>query len=141
MYSPSRYFMKQLKDLDPKLGCFYNKNIHKFIITFQRVTGEPVPIMQVKTEDDGFRFPDNRDIIKLHESDTQRVPMHERLNIVSKYMYDYREKKRAESKENLRLMTIDDKKQLRKAVGRLHSPKFDSSIFRKIKNKPKGKVF
>lgn len=141
MYSPSRYFMKQLKDLDPKLGCFYNQNIEKFIITFQRATGEPVPIMQVKAEDEGFRFPDNRDILMLKEADCTRVSMHDRLNIASKYMEDYRNKKRAESKENLRLMTIDDRKQLRKAVGRLHSPKYDSSVFRKPKFKSKGKVF
>lgn len=141
MYKPSRYFMKQLKQLDPKLDCYYNKNAERFIITYQRATGEPVPILQVKTEDYKFRFPDKRDIDKLCEGDCLRVSMKERLDRASRYMTEYREKKRAEAKENIRLMTVDDRKILRRAVGRLHNPKFDSSMFRKIIHKPKGKVF
>jgi len=141
MYKPDRHFMKQLKDLDPKLGCEFNHNTQRFNITYKRATGLPVPIVQVKTEDEKFRRPDQREIKLLCESDTHRVSMNERLNKASKYMSDYREQKEREARENLRLMTIDDKRQLRRAFGRLHGPKYDGSIFNKATPKPKGKVF
>lgn len=141
MYNPDHAFMKQLKRLDPKLGCEYNRDTERFNITYKRAIGEAVPIMQVKTDGGGFRQPDQRDINKLNESDTHRVSMKERLDKSSKYMYDYREKKRQEAKENIRLMTIDDKRQLRRAFGRDLSPKHNSSTFRKILPKSKGQVF
>ena len=141
MYKPSVSFMKKLKVLDPKLDCYFNSNAERFVITYQRATGEPVPIIQVRTEDDNFRFPDQRDIDKLCEGDCLRVSMKDRLNRASKYMQEYREKARANAKENLRLMTIDDSKILRKGLGRLISPKSNSSIFRRILPKAKGKVF
>ena len=141
MYHPDRYFMKKLKGLDPKLGCEYNQNTHRFNITYKRVTGLPVPILQVKTEDGSFRFPDQREINKLHESDTQRVSMDEQLKRASKYMSDYREKAERDARENIRLMTKDDKLQLRKAIGRAAEPKADHSIFNKPTYKPKGEVF
>jgi len=141
MYKPNVFFMKQLKDLDKNLGCIFNSTIERFIVTYKRSVGIPVPIMRIESDDGSFRQPDQRDINKLVESDTQRVSMDERLKISSKYMYDYREKKQMEAKENIRLMTIDDRKQLRRAVGRLYGPKVDASIFRKIIHKPRGKVF
>lgn len=141
MYHPDRYFMKKLKKLDPNLGCEYNRNAKRFNITYKRATGLPVPIIQVKREDGGFRHPDQREINKLHESDTQRISLDDQLKRSSKYMQEYREKKAAEARENLRLMTIDDRKQLRRAVGKLHGPKYDASIFNKVTPKPKGKVF
>lgn len=141
MYLPNRYFMKQLKALDSKLGCEFNRDTQRFNITYKRATGLPVPIMQVNSESGGFRQPDQREINKLHESDTQRVPMKDQLQRASKYMQDYREKKKREARENIRLMTKDDKLQLRKAIGRAAEPKADHSIFNKPTYKPKGKVF
>ena len=141
MYKPDQFFMKKLKGLDPKLGCEYNKDFHRFNITYKRATGIPVPIMQVKTESGEFRHPDQREINVLHESDTQRVSMKDRLNKASKYMQDYRDKKKMEARENLRLITKDDKLQLRSGLGRAAGPKVDQSIFQKPVHKPKGKVF
>lgn len=141
MYVPDHVFMKRLKSLDPKLGCKYNRDTQRFNITYKRATGQPVPIMQVNSDTGGFRQPDQREINKLHESDTQRVPMNEQLQKASKYMQDYRAKKEKEARENIRLMTKDDKLQLRKAIGRAAEPKADHSIFNKPTYKPKGKVF
>ena len=141
MHKPDRYFMKRLKQLDPKLGCEFNRNTERFNITYKRATGLPVPIIQVKTESGDFRQPDQRELDTLGESDLNRVSMKDRLNKASKYMFDYREKKQKEARENIKLMTQDDKRQLRRAFGRLHSPKYDSSVFKKPVYKPKGQVF
>jgi len=141
MYKPSIFFMKQLKELDPKLGCEFNNNIGKFLITYKRVTGLPVPIIRVEREDGEFRYPDQREINALHESDTQRVSMKDRLDKASKYVIDYRINKQDEARENIRLMTRDDRLQLRRAIGRAAEPKADHSIFRRIIPKPKGMVF
>jgi len=141
MYKADRFFMKQLKDLDPRLGCHYNSDIHRFVIAYERLsTDEPVPIIVV-SKDEGFRYPDRREINILHESDQQRVSMKEQLERSAKYMEDYRNRARIASRENLRLMTIDDRRQLRRAVGKLHGPKVDASMFRKIIHKPRGQVF
>lgn len=141
MYEPDKFFMKQLKDLDKNLGCTFNHNAGKFVITYKRATGQPVPLMQVVSESGGFRQPDRREIEKLKESDTHRVSMKERLNIASRYMQEYRENKEREARENIRYMTLDDKLQLRSAIGRCEGPKCDSSIFPKITPKSKGKIF
>jgi len=141
MLKPNAFFMKKLKTLDKNLDCFFNTRINRFIVTYKRVIGTAVPIMEVATDDGECRMPDQRDIDRLIESDTRRRNPEEHLKAVSKYMYDYREKKRAEATENIRLMTIDDRKQLRRAVGRLEGPKVNASTFRRIVHKPRGQVF
>jgi len=141
MYKPDRFFMKQLKQLDERLDCYYNNSIGKFLITYKRSTGQPVPIIRVETEDGGFRYPDRREINTLHESDNQRVSMRDRLDKNTKYMLEYRDKKDKEARDNLRFMTLDDKLQLRSSLGRLAGPKVDQSIFRKVTPKARGRVF
>lgn len=139
-YKPSRHFMQRLKVLDPKLDCEFNRNSERFVITFKRVTGPPVILFPCLTEDGGFRFPDQRDFDVLGESDCERVSMRERLNESSKYMQDYRDKKTADAKDNIRHMTLDNKRQLKKAMGALIGGKNNSS-FRRVEHKPRGQVF
>lgn len=141
MYKPDRYFMRRLQELDKNLGCEYNQNTERFNVTFKRATGQPVPIIQVNSEDGGFRQPDQRELSILGESDLARVDMKDRLNKASKYMFDYREKKEREARDNIRNLTKDGKHQLKRAVGRIVSGKCNTSTFRKIEDKPKGKVF
>lgn len=141
MYKPERHFMRRLQELDKNLGCEFNRNTQRFNVTFKRATGQPVPIIQVNSENGGFRQPDQRELNILGESDLQRIGMKDRLNKASKYMFDYREKKAKEAKLNLKDMTKDGKHQLKRAVGRIVSGKCNTSTFRKIEDKPKGKVF
>ena len=58
-------FMRQLKSLDPRLGCHQSGN--GFTITYRRGNGTRVNIMRV----DG-REPDNRDLNKIRASDIRR---------------------------------------------------------------------
>ena len=141
MYNPDSGFIKELKKLDSNLGCEYNMDTGRFNITFKRATGLAVPIIQVKTEDGGFRYPDRRELNVLGESDLARVSMRDRLNKSTKYMQDYREKKAKEAKDNLRNMTKDGKRQLYNAFSRASGASKGNSTFRRINQKPKGEVF
>jgi hypothetical protein len=140
MYSPDRLFLQDLKQLDPKLGCYYETNHRHFVITYERAYGGKVPIMLVEDENQGFRQPDQRDIEKLKEFDTHRVSMKERLQHTALYMERVRENKRREARENIRDMTKDDKHQLASKFAKLTGGKHNS-VFRRINLKPRGEVF
>ena len=140
MQLPDRHFMKKLKNLDPKLGCEFNRNTEKFNITFDRVGRPAVVLFPVKSESGGFRQPDQRELTVLGESDLERVGMRDRLNKTSKYMADYRDKQAVDAKNNIRDMTKDGKIQLMNAIGRAGGGKHNST-FRRVKPKTKGKVF
>lgn len=138
MYSPDRVFMKDLRRLDPKLGCHYETNHHHFVITYKRPIGEKVPVMMVKGENDGFRQPDRREIEALKASDTLRIPMEARLKAAASYMETAREKERRKAKENIRDHTKDDKLQLAPKFARLTNEGKFNSTFRRIEPKSKG---
>lgn len=139
MYNPDRLFMEDLKALDPRLGCYYERNHHHFVITYKRPIGDDVPIMVVEDEAGGFRQPDQRDILKLQEFDTHRVSMKERLEHSALYMERVREKKRKEVREEIRNRTKDDRRQLAPKIARLDGGKHNST-FRRINLKRRGKT-
>jgi len=138
MYSPDRVFLNDLKKLDPNLGCYYENDHHHFVITYRRAVGEKVPIMLVKDENDGFRFPDQRDIIKLAESDTHRVDAMAQIKAAAAYMEKAREKERKKARDDIRNMTKDNKLQLAPKIARLDGGKHNST-FRRINLKKRGK--
>lgn len=138
MYTPDRGFMRKLKELDPHLGCHYETGHQHFVITYRRAIGTPVPILLIEGPGGGFRHPDDRDIAKLQEGDTHRVPVRDRLAIVSKYMEDDRERRRAAFKDDIRNRTKDDKIQLSKALGRLTNVSKNNYQHRRIDLKPRG---
>jgi hypothetical protein len=142
MYSPDCGFVKKLKALDPNLDCRFMPSHAHFVITYRRAVGEPVPVLLIESEDGGFRRPDDRDIRKLQEGDTHRVPMRDRLRQVAAYMEREREYGRRKRAELIRDLTKDGRLQLSRAIGKIdHNPGGKWMPFRRINLKPKGKVF
>lgn len=132
--------MKRLREISPDLGCKYDGDHEHFVITHKRAVGQPVPIMLIEGEGGGFRHPDERDLRKIKEGDTHRVPIKDKLKAVAKYMAEDRAKKRADAKDEIRNRTKDDKIQLQKAIGRLANVSKGNSQFRRVDIKPRGKT-
>lgn len=142
MYQPETSFLKKLKRLDQNLGCRYEPGHEHFVITYRRAVGAPVPVLLIEGPGGGFRFPDERDIVKLKEGDLARVPLKDRLREVAKHMEDEREKSRSRARENIRNMTKDDRRQLVSAFARAaNSGGKHNSAFRRINPTPRGRVF
>jgi len=142
MYRPDTSFLRKLKRLDPNLGCKYEPGHEHFVITYRRAVGQPVPVMLIEDGGGGFRWPDDRDIRKLEESDTHRVPVKDRLRMLSKYFEEDREHRRRKAKENIRDMTKDNRIQLTRAFAKAaNQGGKHNSQFRRIILTPKGQVF
>ena len=137
-YQPDRGFMKKLKKLDKNLDCFFSENIDLLVITYKRATGHPVPIMTIQNDNNNFRLPDDRDIDKLKESDTHRIPMDERLKRATQYMWNFRKDYDKQSKEEIRNRTKDDKIWLYNKFSRLAGTGKGNSAFRRITPKLRG---
>jgi len=140
-YRPDRSFVNELKRTDKRLGCRFNGQF--FVVTYQRPQGDSVPIMSIRGEDGRFRQPDNRDVIKLKESDLAREDYREKFLRRSKMSEAIRDEKikRMKRKEYFRDVTKDNKIQLRNAFGKAANIGKSNSTFRRIESKPKGKVF
>ena len=119
MYVPDRNFMKKAKRLDPKLGCFYNADINRFVVTYDRAIGDPASIMVAGDNNGKFRQPDERDISRLHEGDTHRTPLKDRLQRTAKYFEDDKRKQQKRVHEDFRDRAKDDKNQLYKAFSNM----------------------
>lgn len=129
---PPRGFMRDLKRLDRRLGCFFNAEDEVFVITYLRPQGDPVPIAKCagRQEDGSFRYPDSRDLEFVASGDLERESIHSRLDKAAYYMEKYREKKREEARENIRNLTKDDKIQLKNAMARIADGGKHNSAFR-----------
>jgi hypothetical protein len=142
MYSPDRVFMQRLKGLDPRLGCRYEPGHHHFVITYKRAIGEDVPVMLIEGVNGMFRQPDDRDILKLQESDLHRVPLHDRLRQVAAYMEKDREDRALRRKAEIKDRTKDDHIQLSRTIGKIDRNNGGKSMpYRRIDLRPKGQVF
>ena len=136
-YKPDRTFISNLHRLDKRLGVKFNGQ--HFVITYDRGYGEPINILVIKSENGGFRQPDRRDLNKLNQGDMSKQRFRDYWDRISKHFYDFREGKRAKTKEFFRDLTKDNKIQLGQAFGRLSSK--SNAAFRRIDPKSKGKVF
>jgi hypothetical protein len=140
-YKPDRSFLNELKRTDKRLGCRFNGQF--FVLTYERPCGGSVPIMSVRDPGGGFRQPDQRDIMKLKESDLAREDYREKFNRMGK-MSEYlseQEQSRRKRKEKFRDITRDSKIQLRNAFAKAANTSKSNAGFRQIKIKSKGKVF
>jgi len=128
--------------MDRKLDCVFHPAIEKFIVTYERATGASVPIAQLAgREDNGeFRQPCERDLEFIKSGDMTNTTVSEKLNKTARYMEGFREKQRHEAKEEIRLRTVDDKIQLAEAAKAVDGGG-GKSAFRRLPQKPKGKVF
>lgn len=132
-------FMRRLKNLDPKLGCEFDRDTERFFITYARAVGPPVPVLVVKNAvNGGFRHPDNREIIALQKGDLTKKSLDSRLAETAKYMEDVRTKTCKDRRTNIRDYTKDDKLQLMRAIN--PSSKANRP-FRQITPKVIGKIF
>ena len=119
-YKPDRSFLNELKRADKRLDCRFNGKF--FVLTYERPCGGSVPIMSVRGENGGFRQPDQRDIMKVKESDLSREDYREkfmRMGKMSEYIKEQTERKQKRAAE-IRNMTKDGKRQLRRAYERVH---------------------
>lgn len=132
MIKPERGFMRNLKALDKRLDCVFRPEHEHFVIVYQRNYGEPVNLHLVKTEDGGFRQPDMRDISFISDGDMNNRRVQDRLQEVSRYLEETREKDKANRKDNIRHQTKLDKIQLMDAFNRAYGAGKKSPAFRKV---------
>lgn len=138
MVSVDRSFVADLKRLDKRLNCQFDNRMERFVVTYDRAVGNPVPVYIVQSESGGFKKPDQRDILVLHEGDLQREGPRDRIRRIARYMEEYREDQRRKASEAIHDRTKDDKIQLSNAFGRLAGAGKGNATFRRIESKPKG---
>ena len=141
MPTPSRSFMKDLKLMDKRLDCQFEPGHGRFVITYKRPWGDPAIVHLVQSETGGFRQPNRNDLVFLKGGDMETMTVRERMNKVSYYMEKVREKKQRDAADNIRHMTLDNRRQLAAAFDRIHGAGKGNATFRRITPKPRGKVF
>ena len=141
MYQPDRIFVRRLRELDKRLGCRFVKAHDHFVVDYKRAYGQPVPIFMVKGDKGEFRYPDKRDLDFLMSGDLTREDMETKIQKSALYMEKVREKAKRDAQNNIRGATKDGKIQLTNAISKLAGGGKGNSTFRRIVNKPKGKVF
>lgn len=138
-YKPDAFFMRQLKELDQRLGCRFREDLQRFVITWEKFWGMPDEIMVVSKPH--FRQPDLRELMFLCEGDLHRGDMRDRLNKSAAYFEDYRKRQDASVADDFRNMTRDDRAQLRNTFRKVYNTGGKPSTFRRIEPKIKGKSF
>jgi len=135
---PDRFFMKQLKELDPRLGCRFREDLERFVIIWEKFWGEPDEIMVVSKP--FYRQPDRRELLFLSDGDLHRIDMRERLETTAAYFEDYRKREDENVADDLRNMTKDDKIQLLNTFRQVYNTGGKPSAFRRITPPVKGKT-
>jgi len=137
----NKSFMKDLKLMDHKLGCLWNPDNKKFIVTYERAVGGSVPIATLAgVEGESFRQPCAKDLEFIKSGDLSNDTVKNRMNRTAAYMEDARNIQRKKAKAEIRDMTKDSKIQLTQAAVRVAGGK-GNSAFRRVTPKQKGKVF
>lgn len=129
-----RSFLRDLKNLDRRLGTKFNGN--HFVITYDRGHGEPVNILRVRGEDGGFKQPDRRDLSIVKGGDLEDEKMEVRLRKAAYKAEQVRLEDRRKAKEMIRNRTKDDKNQLAKAFSKVSNTNQGNATFRRIDHKP-----
>jgi len=136
-YAPDAFFMKQLKELDVKLGVRFREDLTRFVITWERPWGLPDEIMVVSKP--YFRQPDRRELMTLCGGDLHREGLRAMFQKTSHYFNEYRRKQTANEADDIRNATKDDRRQLQHAYRRATNTGSKPSVFRRITPKPRGK--
>jgi hypothetical protein len=111
MPSVERSFLKDLKNMDPRLGVKFNGK--HFVLTYKRPVGNPVNIYRVKAEDGSFRQPDKRDLMVLKAGDlAEGDSMDVRLKKSAYASELIRQNEERRVHEEIRAMTLDGRRQL-----------------------------
>jgi len=139
MPEPDRSFMRDLRNLDRRLGVKFNGQ--NFVVTYDRGYGEPVNIHRIKADGGGFRQPDKRDLGIIKGGDLEEGDkMETRLNKLAYASEVMRRTAREKAAEEIRAMTADNKNQLAKAVMQATNMGKGNSAFRRIPYKPSKNV-
>lgn len=134
-------FPRQLNSLDRHLGCVFNPDIKRFIITWQRQDRSFLTLMRVENEDGTFRHPDTRDLCTLKKWDMEERRIRDVMREIAEYMVKTREKDRKDSRDMIKNATKDNKNQLIKAFAKLANVSKGNSAFRRIRDKARGQVY
>ena len=136
---PDRSFMRDLKNMDRRLGCKFNGQ--NFVITYDRGYGEPVNVLLIKRDDGGFRQPTGRDLELLRQGDlASGESMDTRLRKLAYASYEIRETLKRKHRENIRNMTKDDKNYMMNKIGRLTGQGTPRPAYRQVPYKSKNAV-
>ena len=130
-----RSFKRDLKNLDRRLGTKFNGE--HFVVTYDRGYGEPVNIYRVKSDDDGFRQPDQRDLKIIKGGDLavgDRMEM--RLKKMAYASEVIRRETRRRVKDEIRNRLKDSKHQLTRWVGDRANISKSNAEFRRVPHKP-----
>jgi len=137
-YIPDAFFMKQLKELDQRLGCRFREDLDRFVITWEKFWGLPDEVMVVSKP--GFRQPDRRELLKLCGGDLHRQDMRSRLNETAAYFADYEKRQNDFVADELRAQTREDKTQLKNTYRKVFNTGGKASAHRRITPKAKGET-
>ena len=136
---PDRAFMRDLKNMDKRLGCKFNGQ--NFVLTYDRGYGEPVNVLLVKRDDGGFRQPTGRDLEVSRGGDLASGENVEvRLQKIARACYEMRESITRKRRENIRDMTKDDKNYLMDKIGRIAGQGKPRPAYRPVPHKPSKNV-
>lgn len=136
---PDRSFMRDLKNMDRRLGCKFNGS--NLVITYDRGYGEPVNVLLIKRDDGGFRQPTGRDLEVLRGGDlASGESMDTRLRKLAYASYEIRETLKRKHRENIRNMTKDDKNYMMNKIGRLTGQGKPRPAYRQVPYKSKNAV-
>jgi len=141
--SVPRDFVKKLKQIDPGLDCKFDRNYESFVITQKgKLSGEVVVGVIRGDDGGGYRYPDDRDIKFLHESDLHRPgqEVKDRIRKGEEYIQRYREKEKEDQRSDIKHQTKLDAEQLKRAYARTFNLGKYNSAYRRVEVKPKGLV-
>jgi hypothetical protein len=128
---PDWGFMRELGRINRKLGCKFNGT--HFVITYTTEKYGEVNIWKVADEKGGFRQPDKRDLDMIEGSNLENRTIDEHFNLIKAYMEQYDEKKKADRKDTIRHLTLDNRVSLAQAFGRVAGYSKSNSAFRRIR--------
>lgn len=131
--NPDPSFIKRCKAIDKKLGVKWNGS--NFVMTYDRASGPAANIHTIKTEDGGFRQPDQRDIDFIRAFDMNNDSCRERLSRLAYKSEKIRESIRKRAKDDIRHATLDNRRQLEKAFLQRTNQSKGNSAFRRIEPK------
>ena len=133
MISVNPSFKKDLKLMDKKLDCFFHPATEKFIVTYERATGEPVPIATLAGMENGhFRQPYGTDLEFIRSGDLASSSVKEKMQKASHHMEYERDLQRKRSSGEIRDRTKDDRIQLQRAFEKANNIGKGATGFRQV---------
>ena len=137
---PDSGFLRKLKAISPELDCEFSREHCKFVITCKADSGNYELFLVEGDEGGGYRHPDNRDILAVHDADRYVKSRRQRMRESAEYMHNYREKEDKSEADDIRNMTKDGKNQLKRTYTKTFNLGKCESTFRKVNPRSKGRV-